>query len=127
MPINSHTLYVYLENENCIVAGSIFVKVEKFDDIFIPNAFTPNGDEVNDRFYIYGGNSVVKINKFQVLDNWGGVVYEAFDFSPHYAENGWDGTLDGKNLAPNIYVYCVETEYLDGEIKTFCGDVALMR
>lgn len=126
-PFASQTIYIIVKDNNCYSVDSIHIEVERVDDVFIPNVFSPNGDGFNDRFNIYAGNSVAQVNKFQVLDNWGGVVYEAIDFSPHYVDNGWDGLFNGKSMIPNIYVYCAEVEYIDGETKFFCGDVLLLR
>lgn len=127
-PFTSHTIYVYVERDNCIEADSIYVKVERLsDDIFIPNVFSPNGDGNNDRFNIYGGKSVAQINKFQVLNNWGGIVFEAFNFYPGDNSFGWNGIVDGNQMNPNVYVYCVEVEYLDGGTKTICGDILMMQ
>ena len=127
-PFTSHTIYVYVERDNCIEADSIFVKVEKTsDDVFIPNVFSPNGDGNNDRFNIYAGKSVAKINTFQVLDNWGNIIFEKVNFHPSDPYHGLDGLINGKKMNPNIFVYCAEIEYLDGSTKTFCGDVLMMQ
>jgi len=130
IPLSSHTIYVYVVRDNCIVSDSIFVTVERSsDDIFIPNAFTPNGDGNNDRFNVYGGKSVAKVIQFQVLDNWGSVVFETSNFSPQSQsyDEGWDGTIKNQRMNPNAYLYFVEVEYLDGATKTFFGDVLLIR
>jgi gliding motility-associated-like protein len=66
------------------------------DHYYIPNAFTPNGDGVNDSFYLYG-QSGVTVHDFKVFDRWGEKVHDSL--SP------WDGKYRGQLCQPGVYVY----------------------
>ena len=68
--------------------------------IFIPNAFTPGNDNINETFHIVG---VPRPYSFQVFDRWGKMVYDNADY-----DNSWDGTLNGKPLPMGVYVYRLE-------------------
>lgn len=85
-PVNSDTLLIHREN------------------IVIPNAFSPNGDQVNDNFFIKGIESLGEVKLF-VYNRWGSIVHESSSYS-----NGWNGTSpDGKELSDDTYYYVIKT------------------
>lgn len=89
--------------------------------IFIPNAFTPNNDENNDRFIVRGVN--ISELYFVVWDRWGEKVYETEDVKAI----GWDGTYKGKELTPDSYAWYVRIRCGNGAIFTKKGDVTLLK
>jgi gliding motility-associated-like protein len=87
-------------------------KVEAEDcacNIYVPNAFSPNGDGINDFLEVYVGcDFEYEMKRFGVFDRWGGQVYTSgADEAP-----AWDGSARGKPLAPGIYVWFLEFETL---------------
>ncbi|MEM1323937.1 MAG: gliding motility-associated C-terminal domain-containing protein, partial [Bacteroidota bacterium] len=72
---NNQVFEVTLENEwGCIATASIAVRVRIVEDgIYIPNAFSPNGDQFNDYFTVYADEQVAEVLKLQVFDRWGGL------------------------------------------------------
>jgi gliding motility-associated-like protein len=105
--------------EGCAFSVNINLFVTTLD-IAIPNLFTPNGDELNDEFYIINPDLLYKITEFKVFDRWGEVVHDA-------ANTPWDGTYKGKNMPADIYVYLFIIKSMSGEEILLKGDVALMR
>ncbi len=92
------------------------------DMIFVPNAFTPNGDGKNDILYARG-SSLNGITIFRVFDRWGTLVFETKDIN-----KGWDGTFGGKLVNPDVYVYYVEAPCaLDGQAILKKGNVTVIR
>ncbi len=88
----------------------------------IPNAFTPNGDDLNDNFeIIINGNIVVE--KFLIFNRWGQKVFEAGEGNG----NGWNGTFKGEPAASDTYVYTATLVYPDGRKETAKGDVILLK
>ncbi|HXH18438.1 MAG TPA: choice-of-anchor L domain-containing protein, partial [Chitinophagales bacterium] len=75
--------------------------------VYIPNAFTPNGDTENDVFLIYGQG----FESFHLLifDRWGQKLFESFD-----PATGWDGTYRGKLCNPGVYVYYLDAKFVRG-------------
>jgi gliding motility-associated-like protein len=77
--------------------------------LFMPNAFTPNGDAINDVFFVYG--YLIREEKFEmrVYDNWGALVYSSYDI-----HQGWDGTHDyrGENYV-QMGAYLLELIWYD--------------
>jgi gliding motility-associated-like protein len=70
-------------------------------DYFIPNVFTPNGDGVNDLFFVKSGQGV-SVLKFEIFDRWGEKLYDGL--------LGWDGTYNGKLCEHGVYLYTVELQ-----------------
>jgi len=93
---------------------------------FIPNAFSPNGDGINDRFNIPGSTFGTHIVLMEIFDRWGGLIFrgEDFDFG---SDHGWDGTYNGSVLPTGPYVYKIIMAAINGEQKFYKGDVTLLR
>jgi len=111
----------------CMLRDTMTVFVEKPKNVFIPNAFSPNGDTQNDIFFINTDLSAVKVNYLRVFDRWGEILFEDVDFPPNDPTYGYDGKLAGKYLNPQVLIYIAEIEFIDGDVKTYQGDVTLMR
>ena len=58
--------------------------------IFLPNAFSPNGDLLHDNFYLQG-SGLTNVNSFAVYDRWGILLFESLNTLPNNEMNGWDG------------------------------------
>ena len=113
--------------DNCFATDSLKITVIPNLKLYIPNAFSPNGDGVNDRFAVFAGRGVKTIKLLDVYSRWGSLLFEQKDASPFSSGNGWDGTLNGKALDPGVYVWYAEVEFLDGQFQTYKGDVNLIR
>jgi len=94
--------------------------------VFIPSAFTPNGDGLNDRFEfdILGAVSA----NVQIWNRWGENVFS----NPAQANgmsdtHGWDGTFKGKNVEYDTYTYQLVVTYFDGHTQNMTGTVVVMR
>ncbi len=123
----AYTVSVLDTLSGCGATDVIIVLVDKTRRIFIPNAFSPNGDGINDTFHPFGGNDVKKIRQFQVFDRLGAMVFKAADIPVGDPELGWDGKFRGSPLSPGVYVWTAEIEFLDGASELFRGEVVLMR
>lgn len=86
----------------------------------LPNAFSPNGDGVNDVLYVLGGP--FKELEFKIYNNWGHVIFVSNDQS-----KGWDGTRDGVLQPIGVYVYTIYAVTLDNNRYELKGDVSLLR
>lgn len=88
--------------------------------VFIPDAFSPNGDGINDVFKPYP--NYVNFHLFQIYNRWGGLVHESVGPDPF-----WDGTYDGRPLDPGVYLYLIKGTCLNGMEYQSNGDVTLFR
>lgn len=120
------TYFLIGENECATVIDSIYVAFESCQDVFIPNAFSPNNDGYNDFFTIYAENDVINIQTFQIFDRWGQQLFEAKNVSPNDDSLRWNGKFKGKTLKPQVLVWWTRIEFRDGSIKTLSGDVSLL-
>ncbi len=116
-----------IDLNGCIVQDRIKVEIDKEQIAYVPNIFSPNGDNKNDRFTIYAGNTVKQIKHFSVYNRWGKIIYENTNFLPNDPAYGWDGTLNGKPLGPDVFVYWAEVELVDGQKTIFKGEVTLIK
>ena len=123
------TIYtVNAENEfGCTGEGSVTVFVEKTLPVFIPNAFSPNGDGENDRFKVFTGPGVDRILAVRVFSRWGGQVYEELEVDPLLQNFGWNGEIRGRKASSGVYIYSVDVLFEDGTREHFSGDVSLIR
>jgi large repetitive protein len=94
-------------------------------DIYIPNVFTPNGDGTNDTFSPLNNPTVARIEKLQIYDRWGELIWEGYDFEPERL--GWDGNFRGKPMNPAVFVYVANVLFKDGTKEKLVGDVTLIR
>lgn len=96
----------------CIASDTISVSV--FDRMYIPDAFSPNGDGINDSFIIQNGE--LQIESIQIFNRWGEVVYSETGYS-----NPWDGRYLSEKLPTGTYVYKIITSY-----HTYEGSVLIL-
>jgi len=115
------------DSSGCEGEDEILILIDKKVRVYIPNAFSPNGDGRNDLFTIYTGSEVVRVNSLQVFSRWGEQVYLAEGFIPNRADIGWDGNFRGEPMGPAVFVYFVEVELVDGRSLVFKGEVVLVR
>ena len=92
----------------CATTDTLHLKVVKGPEIYVPTAFTPNGDGLNDRFKIIPVG-ITEILFFQVVNRWGQVIY-----SSKNAAGGWDGNVNGIPQPAGTYVWMVEGKTTDG-------------
>lgn len=88
--------------------------------IFIPTAFTPNGDGKNDVFRILGGE--IKQLDFKIFDRWGQLI-----FATTNRATGWDGRLKNKLQLTGVYIYTMKAILKNGTVITKNGTVSLIR
>jgi gliding motility-associated-like protein len=91
------------------------------DDVFVPNTFTPNGDESNDKLFVRN-LSLNGLKTFRIFDRWGKLVFETTDIN-----QGWDGTYNGKTLNTGVFAYYVDVICSNGQTTMKRGNVTLMR
>jgi gliding motility-associated-like protein/CSLREA domain-containing protein len=128
-PDNTITYILTLKDENgCIISDNmtITVLIDKAE-IFIPTAFSPNGDNINDIFEpIFKFPSSTAIKTFRIFDRWGNQVYEKLNGA--IGESfGWDGTANGVKENNGVYVYTIQFIGDDKILKWKNGEITLIR
>jgi gliding motility-associated-like protein len=90
------------------------------DGIFIPNAFTPNGDGLNDVLKVY--SYLIKDMHFMVFNQWGEKIFESTNQSV-----AWDGSYKGRIQPSGVYMYVCRMTLKDGRVITKKGAINLVR
>ena len=122
-----HYTITIQDGTGCTAIDSLLINLVINRPVYIPNAFSPNGDGTNPTFTVYGGAAVTNIQLLQVYDRWGELVFEAKDFLPGNENIGWDGTFNGDLLNSGVYAFLTKVEFLDGVTEVYSGDVTLVR
>ena len=128
VPLKNTTYEISVTDERgCTKKASVDLIVLKDYKVFVPSAFSPNGDGNNDLFYINADNDqILSIRQFQVINRWGDLLYQATNFQPNDPQYSWDGTYNGQPLNAQVLAYFVEMEFINGEVVVFKGDVTLV-
>ncbi len=96
--------------------------------IFIPTAFSPNGDGQNDFLSLFGNaDDVEKILVFQVYNRWGGLVFNDPTVRLNDPTSGWNGRMNNQDLSNDVFVCLVKVQMRSGEILEKTGDVLLSK
>ncbi|MEY4875253.1 MAG: hypothetical protein RL708_402, partial [Bacteroidota bacterium] len=106
----------------CKSYDTITVRVVDCQPVIFPNAFSPNGDGIDDVFKIMNIEDVEKINRLQIYNRWGELIFATND-----KNQVWDGTFNGKLQELDTYVYYCEVTCYGGSILKTKGDVILVR
>ncbi len=102
----------------CAGFDSVSITVIRTFDIWVPTAFSPNGDHVNDVLYVRGNN--VKTFTFRIYDRWGNKLFETNDL-----KTGWDGEYNGSKVNAGIFVYTLDYQLKNGNSKTLKGNITV--
>lgn len=109
------------DTNNCTASDSIFITLKECaENIYVPNAFTPNSDGANDVFYVYG--NCIRLNHFYVFNRWGEKMWDTSDIL-----EGWNGYYKGVMQPMGVYVYLVNYSAINGKGRTLKGSVTLIR
>lgn len=124
-PRETDTYWVTVTDQNgCRVRDSVTVKVYRTpcasSHIFVPNAFSPNGDGKNDKLFVRGNK--IGDMYFTVYDRWGQKMFETRDIN-----TGWDGTYHGTRQDPAVFGWYAEGTCESGEKFFRKGNVTLLR
>lgn len=111
------------DTNNCFDSACVIVTVksEECPEIYLPNAFSPNGDNEND-ILIAQGTKCVKTFSLAIYNRWGEKVFETTDIA-----KGWDGTYNGKKENSEVFIYYLEAIYTLGTVVKKKGNISLLR
>ena len=96
--------------------------------VYVPNVFTPNGDQINDHFTIsLDPLTVTRIDKVLIFDRWGGIIEKKTALLTESSVLIWDGETPHGQAQTGIYVYLITYSLADGTQGTVHGDITLLR
>ena len=111
-------------NNNChdTLEKPLLLIVLNQGKIYVPTAFTPNRDNINDDFKPVMTGVNTKDYVFRIYNRWGEKIFETTDINA-----AWDGTLNQKNIAENVFIWTVSGKFADGTYFNEKGTVTLLR
>jgi len=117
--MGTYKVKLTVSNATCSFSDSLTVIVTE-SEIYVPNVFTPNGDNMNDEFRV----AYKSLISFQcwVFNRWGRKVYYWTD-----PTKGWDGNINGKKATPGPYFYIIKAVGSDKKVYKLKGDINLLR
>jgi len=121
----SMDIWVYAESINgCIDSANLKLPYEPIDpNVFMPNAFSPNGDGLNDEFGpTFNAKRGYEIEEFSIYNRYGQRV-----FYNTGRNKKWDGTFNGKRADVGTYIYVLRVKFRNGETFNSNGDFHLIR
>ena len=125
---NTTTYTISVTNlAGCTESDEVTVIVEKVRPIYIPNAFSPNYDGINDFFTLYGNVAAESILEFRVFNRWGALVWEGRNILPGDERAGWDGLFNGEESQVGVYAFYALVRFIDGVEILYEGDITLLR
>ncbi len=108
----------------CEIEVSLFLTVTlptcTEDDVYLPNAFSPNGDNVNDILLVR--SKFIDEMELKIVNRWGQIVFQTTD-----PAEGWDGTYQGEELAPDAFAYWLRVTCINGTDYETQGNVSIIR
>jgi len=117
----TYTIRLYASDVyGCTDQAQLTLEVKQEFNLYIPDAFSPNGDNLNETFQIQGGG----IKEFNILifNRWGELVFESNDI-----EKSWDGTYKGQVVPSGIYYFVVNLKLPDNRLHQENGSINLFR
>lgn len=123
-PVEQTTFCVRSELNSCIseTCTTISVICETSSDYSMPNAFTPNGDGINDQYCLQGWNGCMVSFHIRIFNAWGEQVYWSDD--PGFC---WDGIYNGRELDAGVFVYVIKARTFDKREISKKGNISLIR
>lgn len=109
------------DSYGCKAFDDIFIKVYEGPAYYLPNAFTPNGDGLNDIF-MPEPVGIKFTDYFMIFNRFGETIFQTREW-----HKGWDGTYKGKPSSPGTYVWIIKGRDENGNPMEFKGTVNLIR
>lgn len=127
-PFETTLLELRIRDEvtGCTDTEGLRLIVDRNLNIWVPNVFTPNGDDINDLFYVLG-QFPYRIATFAIYNRWGQRVFLNENIAVNDAAAGWSGMFNGTLLDPGVFVWKAIFQFPDGTSVVRAGDVTLMR
>jgi len=129
-PVIPTEFIITAENEfGCQFSDIVLVDIDaNFEEqVYAPNAITPNGDGANDYFKLFGSLAVSGIDALSVFNRWGDLIYSETDLPIEEDFTiGWDGSFRGQPLNPDVFSWIADVRFIDDTVIVFKGTVNLI-
>ena len=124
---NEYTLTV-VSQDGCADSATIRVISDKRRRVYTPNIFSPDGNGINDVFFLSGGVEIENISSLRIFDRWGNIVFDQTNGGlPNDEIYGWNGKWNGKLVASGAYTWVAEVAFIDGVKLPYSGSITVIR
>jgi len=125
---NNITYDVVIRNiYGCTATDSVNIRTFcEGSQVFIPNAFTPDGDGLNDILMVRA-TGIQNVLSFRIFSRWGELIFEKTNFPPNNPSFGWDGRIKGVKGPSEVYIYVAEVICDNMQTYTFKGNTTLLK
>lgn len=107
----------------CVIPAQLSLSLSALEaGLFVPNAFTPNGDQINDIFLPIIFCEELQYYHLEIFDRWGNLVFQSFE-----KDLGWDGRFNSEKMNPAVFVYVIEYQIRGYGKNIKAGDVTLVK
>ncbi|HEX5624763.1 MAG TPA: gliding motility-associated C-terminal domain-containing protein, partial [Saprospiraceae bacterium] len=123
-PLKTTTYTVTATDENgCTGTATVTITVFTCEEsVFLPNAFSPNGDQKNDILFVRARPNTVTKMELVIFSRWGEKVFESRDI-----QNGWDGRFKGVALPPDVFGYGLRYQCWENTEIVRKGNISLLK
>ena len=127
VPEEDSQLCAYLDfGDGCREEYCLSIEIIEKTKLYLPNAFSPNNDGVNDYFTIHSNNNAVFIQEIMIFDRWGALVFNKEEFNVGEENYYWDGTKEGNYCEEGVYVYVITYRDESEIMQKVTGDITLI-
>jgi gliding motility-associated-like protein len=123
--VGSYQIYLVAINaQGCKDTAMATIDITPDMGVYIPNAFTPDGNGRNDVFMPYGYGIKEDMYKMEIFDRWGELIFNSTEF-----RKGWDGKVKGSDVIAQdgVYIYKITITDLENNKKNYVGHVTLIK
>jgi gliding motility-associated-like protein len=126
-PIDKSPIKIYVAGEDiyqCVNYDSVTLYyINCCGTLYVPNAFSPNGDGINDEFTVRSNAQKFEAYSLKIFNRFGQQIFETNDIN-----EGWDGKFKGKQCDLSTYYYVISTKCYDAkETQLIKGDILLLK
>jgi len=128
-PLDDDTYVIEaVTEEGCTDTDSVTIRVDRTPFMYVPNVFSPNGDQFNDYFSITTDPlNISSIDEVLIFDRWGGIIARSSSLMTAASVILWDGNTPHGPALTGTYVYLLTFTMADGNSRSTHGDVTLLR
>ncbi|MFT4566069.1 MAG: gliding motility-associated-like protein, partial [Saprospiraceae bacterium] len=118
---------VVTDVDGCISMAEITLDVNGIGNIYVPNIFNPESRIGNHRFFIQGEDDSEAIYDLQIYDRWGSLIFGTIGATLSDPDFGWDGTMGGRRLNADVYIYSGRVYDVNGSVQLINGDLTMLK
>ncbi|HRD06941.1 MAG TPA: gliding motility-associated C-terminal domain-containing protein, partial [Saprospiraceae bacterium] len=111
----------------CFTQVSYLIEKTVVKDIYWPNTLDPDLPGNNLFFPVKSDDYIVDLTSIEIYDRWGNRLFLRENAVWGQADQGWDGTFNGKNVTPGVYVFVLNLKETDGKTRSIVGDITITR